>query len=635
MSHSRSCRRAALAAGLALTFALVTASTAAAQLVVNDSGDASPSADQLAQTLAGPGVSVSNVTYTGAPTAAGLFSGGTGIIGFDDGVVLSSGSAIGVIGPNVQDGITTAQGTPGDADLDAVVGTASTQDAAVLEFDIVPNASVLTFNYVFTSDEYNEFVSEGVASGVNDVFAFLVNGQNCALVPGTADPVSINTINNGNPFGTVDPANGTVAKNPALYINNDVSDGGGQLDTEMDGLTVVLTCTANVAPGTANHVKLAIADRGDSVLDSNVFLQRASFLSFTPDTVAPGTVIVSGPTGTVPSATPTFAFSASEPSVFECSIDGAAFFACAPPFTTPPLGNGQHTFSVRARDGAGNTGAPVSSTFFVAVSAPGDRDGDAVVDALDNCAAAVNPDQADKDGDRVGDACDASDASGGPTIAKTVIGTVVSGDVFVKFPAGTGPRASARAAQTTAGTPAGYTPIKGAEVLPVGSVVHAVRGRLALTSASAPPTGGGATPTQKADFYDGIFQIRQKNARKPVTDLALRTPDLKKVCGANARSVIAGSFSAKSKKKKSTSKKVASQLWGDGKGAFRTTGRHSAATVRGTKWLTQERCDGTLTRVTSGVVRVFDKNTKKTVTVRAGRSYLARAARATVKTKTP
>jgi hypothetical protein len=74
-------------------------------------------------------------------------------------------------------------------------------------------------------------------------------------------------------------------------------------------------------------------------------------------------------------------------------------------------------------------------------------------------------------------------------------------------------------------------------------------------------------------------------------------------------------------------------LWGDGKGSFRTTGKHSAATVRGTKWLTQERCDGTLTRVTRGVVSVFDKTLNKTVTVRAGRSYLARAVRATIKTK--
>ena len=73
------------------------------------------------------------------------------------------------------------------------------------------------------------------------------------------------------------------------------------------------------------------------------------------------------------------------------------------------------------------------------------------------------------------------------------------------------------------------------------------------------------------------------------------------------------------------------QLQGDGKGSFRTRGRNSAATVRGTKWLTQERCDGTLTRVTRGTVSVRDTRARRTVVVRAGRSYLARAQRAASK----
>jgi hypothetical protein len=69
---------------------------------------------------------------------------------------------------------------------------------------------------------------------------------------------------------------------------------------------------------------------------------------------------------------------------------------------------------------------------------------------------------------------------------------------------------------------------------------------------------------------------------------------------------------------------VLGSLWGSGKGRFRTKGKYSAATVRGTTWLTQERCDGTLTRVRSGTVSVRDLKRRKTVTVRAGRSYLAR-----------
>jgi ferric-dicitrate binding protein FerR (iron transport regulator) len=76
---------------------------------------------------------------------------------------------------------------------------------------------------------------------------------------------------------------------------------------------------------------------------------------------------------------------------------------------------------------------------------------------------------------------------------------------------------------------------------------------------------------------------------------------------------------------------VLGSLWGNGKGKFRTNGKYSSATVRGTVWLTQDECDGTLTKVTRGTVRVRDLKRKKTVTVKAGHSYLARAQRAASK----
>ena len=69
------------------------------------------------------------------------------------------------------------------------------------------------------------------------------------------------------------------------------------------------------------------------------------------------------------------------------------------------------------------------------------------------------------------------------------------------------------------------------------------------------------------------------------------------------------------------------KLWGNGKGKFRTNGKYSAATVRGTIWLVEDRCEGTLTKVRRGTVQVRDFKRKKTVTVKAGHSYLARAQR--------
>ncbi|MCI5217817.1 MAG: hypothetical protein D3914_01150 [Candidatus Electrothrix sp. LOE2] len=227
--------------------------------------DNTPSPYDLVTALLAPGITVSNITFAGVPTSAGMFSEGSVAIGFDKGIILSSGNIANVIGPNQQDGITQDNALAGDADLDALAGY-STYDATVLEFDFivdsVPGVTLATvsFQYVFASDEYNEYVNKGV----NDVFGFFVNGNNIALIPDTNTPISIDTVNS------------TVNSN--FYINNDLQDGGGSIDTEMDGLTTVLTASVKVVPGETNHIKLAVADVGDSILDSNVFFKLGSFI---------------------------------------------------------------------------------------------------------------------------------------------------------------------------------------------------------------------------------------------------------------------------------------------------------------------------------------------------------------------
>ena len=142
----------------------------------------------LVQALVGTGVQVFNIKFTGANVAGGKFTGGQGIIGFDQGIILSSGGASGVIGPNNSSSFTVSNGTAGDSDLDAIVAPNPTLDAAVLEFDFVPASGTLSFKYVFSSEEYPEFVN----SPFNDVFAFFLNGKNIALIPNTSTPVSIN-----------------------------------------------------------------------------------------------------------------------------------------------------------------------------------------------------------------------------------------------------------------------------------------------------------------------------------------------------------------------------------------------------------------------------------------------------------
>jgi hypothetical protein len=132
----------------------------------------------------------------------------------------------------------------------------------------VPQYSTVQFRYVFSSDEYSDYSN----TVFNDVFAFYINGVNTAVVPGTTEPVSINTINNGNDDGG-DP----TPHHPELFRDNvrpTVT-----IDTQMDGLTVILTCSATVTPGEVNHMKLAISDASDGIFDSAVFIQARSLIS--------------------------------------------------------------------------------------------------------------------------------------------------------------------------------------------------------------------------------------------------------------------------------------------------------------------------------------------------------------------
>jgi hypothetical protein len=252
--------------GLVVAIIVALGQSASAAISTQDLSTQTPA--QIASVLVGAGVSISNVAYTGATNSAGTFTGGTGIIGFEHGVILSTGDIANVIGPNLEEGKSTSLDLPGDDDLTALSGF-DTFDATVLEFDFVPNANKVFFQYTFASDEYNEFVN----TEFNDVFAFFINGVNCATVGGL--PVSINTINNGNPFGT--PPN----SHPELYINNDL-ESGADIDTEMDGLTVLLTCQADVTPNMPNHMKLAIADATDTIYDANVFLRPGSLTTTLP-----------------------------------------------------------------------------------------------------------------------------------------------------------------------------------------------------------------------------------------------------------------------------------------------------------------------------------------------------------------
>jgi sugar lactone lactonase YvrE len=156
-----------------------------------------------------------------------------------------------------------------------------------------------------------------------------------------------------------------------------------------------------------------------------------------------------------------------------------------------------------------------------------------------------------------------------------------------------------------------FVVLKARRQIPIGSIVDVTKGTIDLTT-----TAAGAT-TQTARFYSGVFKLTQPKSKRPVTELQLYGSNFTRACGP-VRPRRA-STSAKPNKKK-----VVRQLWGSGKGKFRTKGRYGSAAIRGTQWLTQDRCGGTLIRVTDGSVTVRDFVKKKNVVVRAPRTYLAR-----------
>lgn len=243
---------------------------------ITKTGDAS----LLAGELLGSGITISNATFQGKPASAGIFSTADNVIGFKNGIILSSGSVDGVPGPNNSPQYSVNNGLQGDSDLNSLIPGYATYDASVLEFDLtVTEDRNITFEYVFASEEYNEYVN----TRYNDVFGLFVNGENIAVIPGSQTAVAINTINNGNPYGT------TPCSHPEYFVNNDYHNGSG-LDTQLDGLTRVLTASFVARANTKNHIKLAVADAGDYVLDSDVFIRADSLVINRPPVAQDQTV---------------------------------------------------------------------------------------------------------------------------------------------------------------------------------------------------------------------------------------------------------------------------------------------------------------------------------------------------------
>jgi hypothetical protein len=164
--------------------------------------------------------------------------------------VLSTGNISDALGSPSQHASTNL-GQPGD-DVLAQLSDRSTYDAAYYQVTLIPTGDMLHVRYAFASEEYPEYAN----SSYNDVMQVLVGSTNCAVVPGTSDPVSVNTVN--------------ADRNAQYYVDN--STGASGYATSMDGLTVPLTCSVPVTPGQAVTVRIGVADASDAIYDSAVAL---------------------------------------------------------------------------------------------------------------------------------------------------------------------------------------------------------------------------------------------------------------------------------------------------------------------------------------------------------------------------
>ncbi|WP_299693290.1 Hint domain-containing protein [uncultured Tateyamaria sp.] len=228
--------------------------------------DSTATAETMANTIFGDGVTVNSASYSGDPLSSGVYTDGDtvspGVTPGDTGVILSTGhvadftNSDGTLNTNQNAGTSTnTAGVDGDADFETLT-TSSTSDAAFMEVNFTPQGDFITIDFVLSSEEYPEYAN----SQFNDVVGVWVNGVEATVTVGDGS-ASIGNIN------------GNSTQN--LYQDNT----GDQFNTEMDGFTITLTFVAPVNSGVPNTLKIGVADVADSQYDTNLLIAGGSVQS--------------------------------------------------------------------------------------------------------------------------------------------------------------------------------------------------------------------------------------------------------------------------------------------------------------------------------------------------------------------
>ncbi|MFA6402030.1 MAG: OmpA family protein [Salinivirgaceae bacterium] len=222
------------------------------------------------------GIKIEEVQFTGSVKSIGVFTSATKYLPIKKGLVLSTGLAENADGPNESGNMGTLSFNPGDKDLDRIAD-GNTADAAILELLFYPNTDEISFEYFFASEEYPEYVNHGV----NDVFAFFISGAgyeqpaNIAKLPTTGEPITVDNIN------VFKNSNYYQPNIPWIGIQNqtNVKEAELSFSFEFDGMTQMLEAKAKVVPYQPYRLKIAIADVGDNIYDSGVFIRASSLKS--------------------------------------------------------------------------------------------------------------------------------------------------------------------------------------------------------------------------------------------------------------------------------------------------------------------------------------------------------------------
>lgn len=214
------------------------------------------SALQMANAMFGGGVTVVGASYTGPSSSSATYTNGNlsaGVLPTNTGVILSTGDVRNFTqssgDPNRSSGTSTdTSGINNNSQFNAIAG-GTTYDAVWIDVDFIPTGNVMTMQFVFSSEEYPEYVN----SNFNDVVGVWANGSYIPVTVGDGR-TSINNINPNT--------------QPNLFVNNTTD----AYNTEMDGFTVTLSLTIPVNSGVVNSIRIGIADKGDAQYDSNLII---------------------------------------------------------------------------------------------------------------------------------------------------------------------------------------------------------------------------------------------------------------------------------------------------------------------------------------------------------------------------